>query len=102
VNRYPISALGGGATLKTIAFENGTSLNIDGLFFARPTATAADLAAGVGVRCASPFVSVNSNGETDQKGLFAAGDCTGSQQDLFTQTKAGHQVAQQVCLFLNR
>jgi thioredoxin reductase (NADPH) len=96
VNRYPIKALGGSRSLETITFENGTTLNIDGLFFARPTATALDLAAGVGIQTQSPYLWVDETGQTTQKGLYAVGDCTGKACHLHTQTHDGYTVAQQV------
>ena len=96
VNRYPLKALSGNRLLERVTFENGTSLNIDGLFFANRTATAVDLASGVGVKTTSPFLSVDQKGMTSCRGLFAVGDCTAQGLDLHTQTIYGHRVAQEI------
>ncbi len=102
VNRYAIQRLDGDHHLKTIVFENQTSLNLDGFFLADRTARAADLCAGVGLRLTNGLVATHADGMTDVSGLFAAGDCTGGTPTLQHKTFDGHRVGLSVAAFLKK
>lgn len=100
VNRYGVVSLQGGERLEKITFENGTALNLDGLFLADRQATAADLCAGVGLQFDTPYVAVDRNGMTAVGGLFAAGDCTGATHSLPHKVYDGHRVATAIVSYL--
>lgn len=100
VNRYAVADLQGAERPEKITFENGTALNLDGLFLADRKATAADLCAGVGLRFETPAVSVDEKGMTAVSGLFAAGDCTGVTRSLPHRVYDGHRAAESVVAYL--
>ena len=50
---------------------------IDGVFIAIGTASSADLARKIGANVKNNNIVVNENMETNVKGLYACGDCTG-------------------------
>lgn len=73
----PIKSLNGDERLKRAIFEDGTEIEIDGLFVAQGTAGSTDLARKLGVITENNKIRVNSEMATNIPGLFAAGDCTG-------------------------
>lgn len=102
LNRYRIAKLQGNDRLEKITFENGTELNLDGLFIADRMADAADLCAGVGAAAQGLFPVLDMHGMTTVSGLFAAGDCTGNTRTLQQQTYDGYRVADQIISFLEK
>ncbi|MHB1150933.1 MAG: NAD(P)/FAD-dependent oxidoreductase [Eubacteriales bacterium] len=70
-----ITALEGGEQLENVRFDDGTDLNISGLFLAVGVAGSAELAAKVGAVTEKGYISVNDDMATDIPGLYAAGDC---------------------------
>ena len=73
----PLKAIDGQEQLQSVLFEDGSSLNIDGLFVALGTADSTDIARKLGAELNGRFIRANSDGATNVPGLFAAGDCTG-------------------------
>ncbi|MDR1734995.1 MAG: FAD-dependent oxidoreductase [Oscillospiraceae bacterium] len=72
-----LKAVLGGAKLSGVAFTDGSSVAIDGLFVALGSAGAADLAQKLGAETQGSAVKVDEKHETNLPGLYAAGDCTG-------------------------
>ena len=63
--------------LAAVQFENGSKLNIQGLFVAVGTASHVSLAAKMGCLLNGDSLAVDENFATNVPGIFAAGDCTG-------------------------
>lgn len=63
--------------LREIEFEDNTVIQIDGIFVAEGSASSTDFARKMGVLLDGKNIIVNDNMQTNIKGLFAAGDCTG-------------------------
>ncbi len=77
VNTKRIVALDGEGRLSAIAFEDGSRLNVDGLFIAQGVAGSAELARKIGAETVGNRIVVDEHMSTNIPGLFAAGDCTG-------------------------
>ncbi len=73
----PLKACEGQEHLQSVLFEDGSRLELDGLFIALGTADSTDIARKLGAELNSRFIRINSDGATNISGLFAAGDCTG-------------------------
>ena len=67
----------GDERIRAINFEDGTNIDVDGVFIANGVATSCDLARKIGVIVDDEKIIVNNNMETNIKGLYACGDCTG-------------------------
>lgn len=77
VNTMRITALEGTDKLDSVLFEDGSRLNVSGLFIAQGVAGSADLAKKIGAETVGNRIVVDENMSTTIPGLFAAGDCTG-------------------------
>lgn len=76
-NEAIIASINGEGRLQSISFEDGSELELDGLFIALGTAGAGDIAKKLGLETEGRFLKVNQEGATALPGLYAAGDCTG-------------------------
>ena len=63
--------------VEKIKFEDGSKMNIDGIFIAEGVAGSAEFAKKMGAFIKQNKIIVNENMETNIKGLYACGDCTG-------------------------
>ena len=72
-----VEAFAGGNVLEKVVFEDGTSLEIAGVFIAIGVAGSGDLAKKLGAQTQDTKIVVDENMATNVPGLFAAGDCTG-------------------------
>ncbi len=77
VNTARISALEGEGRLSAIAFDDGSRINVEGLFIAQGVAGSAELARKIGAETVGNRIVVDERMSTTIPGLFAAGDCTG-------------------------
>ncbi len=64
-------------SLTSVKFENGETIDIDGLFVGYGTADSFALAKKIGAFTEGNKIIVDENMATNVSGLFAAGDCTG-------------------------
>ena len=71
----PIKKLDGGLKCDTIELLDGTQISVDGVFILRPSIAPNSLFPGLELDGA--HIKVDRNQETNYKGCFAAGDCTG-------------------------
>ena len=79
VNTDPITRIeGGDGFVSGIRFDSDEFLSVDGIFIAEGTASALDLANGLGVATANNVIEISEDGATNLPGVFAAGDCTGA------------------------
>lgn len=77
INNRQIKEFRGDSRLQEIEFKDNSKLKVDGVFFAIGTATSTDLAQRLGVLIRNNRIIVDEKMQTNVKGLFAAGDCTG-------------------------
>lgn len=65
--------------VEAVTFENGEQENFDGIFIGVGTASSLSFAKSLGVETSGNFLNVKGPlGETNVKGIFAAGDCVGA------------------------
>ena len=94
VNEKQIKELRGNETLEEIEYEDGTKEKLDGLFIAIGTASASDLAKKLGVMLdENNNIIVDNNMQTNVKGIFACGDCTGGTLQIAKGVYEGMQAA---------
>ena len=71
----PVKKLDGGMKCDKIELADGTVIDVDGVFILRPAIAPATLFTGLEMDGA--HIKTDRNQETNYKGCFAAGDCTG-------------------------
>lgn len=77
VNTNKISAINGKEKVNDIEFEDGSKLEIDGVFIALGEAGASDFAKTLGIIQNGENIKVNDKMETNVKGVYACGNITG-------------------------
>ena len=98
VKEAKLVQLNGDSRLTSISFDDGSTLEVDGLFIAMGTADSTDIARKLGAQTNGRFIKIDADGKTNIPGLFAAGDCTGG---LLQVSKAVHEGAQAGLAALN-
>jgi len=91
VNTKKIKEISGEQRVKKIEFEDGTSIDVDGVFIALGTAGAGDFAKTLGIMQNGENITINDKMETNVKGIFACGDVTGG---LYQVCKAVYEGAE--------
>lgn len=91
VDTRKIAFLDGGEKLSAAVMEDGSRVELDGLFVAQGVAGSADLARKIGAVTDGGRITVNDRMATNVPGLFAAGDCTGGMLQI---AKAVYEGAQ--------
>lgn len=98
IDTRKVEAINGEDRVESVEFEDGGTLKTEGVFIAQGVAGSSDFAKKLGVFTKNDNIVVNSNMETNLKGLYAAGDCTGGllqvSKAVYEGTKAGLQVIQ--------
>lgn len=88
-----IKQISGENRVQEIEFDDNSYLKTDGIFIAQGTAGAVDFAKKLGIMSQNNNIIVNENMETNIKGIFACGDCTGGllqvSKAVYEGTKAG-------------
>jgi len=77
VNTSKIKAISGTNKVNKVEFEDGSSLDVDGIFIAMGEAGASDFAKTLGIIQDGENIKVNEKMETNVKGIFACGNITG-------------------------
>ena len=77
VKQEKIQEIIGENKVNSIKFEDGSILDIDGIFIALGEAGASDFAKTLGIFQDGDSIKVNENMETNIKGIYACGDITG-------------------------
>ena len=72
-----ITEINGDTRVRSIEFEDGTSLEVDGIFVAMGEAGGADFAKKIGVLTSNDNIVVNENMETNVKGFYSCGNAAG-------------------------
>lgn len=100
INTRKIKEIDGENRVQKVVFEDGTSLIIDGIFVAEGVAGSSEFAKKLGIMTKKDKIVVNGNMETNIKGLYACGDCTGEllqiSKSIYEGTIAGLQSAKYV------
>lgn len=96
VNTDKIEAFIGSDIIEQVIFQNGSSMNISGLFVAVGVAGSTDLAKKIGANTENNKILVDGNMATNIPGLYAAGDCTGGllqiSKAVYEGAKAGSEI----------
>ncbi len=96
INTTEIREITGENTVKEVKFIDNSEQQIEGIFIAEGTATSTDFAKKLGAKTENEKIIVNENMETNIKGLYAAGDCTGGllqiSKAVYEGAKAGLQI----------
>lgn len=96
IETKPVKEILGNEKVEEIEFNDGTKIKIDGIFIAQGVAGSLEFARKLGVITKKNAIVVNENMETNIKGLYACGDCTGGilqvSKAVYEGTKAGLQI----------
>ncbi len=77
INEKRIKEVRGFNKVEEIDFDDNTSKKVSGVFIAMGTASADELAKKIGVVLKNNSIQVDENMQTNVKGIYACGDCTG-------------------------
>ena len=100
INNKLIKGIDGKEVIESICFQDGTQENIDGLFIAFDSASSIDFARKLGVITSKNSVVVDEKQQTNLKGLFAAGDCTGGIKQVSTAVGQGALAGKQMIAYI--
>lgn len=97
-----VEAFAGTDVLDKIVFEDGTSLEIAGVFIAMGVAGSGDLAKKLGAQTENTKIVVDENMATNVPGLFAAGDCTGGMLQVAKAVYEGAKAGTEAVKFIRK
>ena len=96
IDTKEIEEIDGENKVEEIKFKDGSSLKTDGVFVAQGVAGSSEFAKKLGIITNKDKIVVNENMETNIKGIYACGDCTGGllqvSKAVYEGAKAGLQV----------
>ena len=95
----PIKKLSGGLKCDSAELADGTKLDVDGVFILRPAIAPATLFPGLETDGA--HIKTGRSQETNYKGCFAAGDCTGRPYQIAKAVGEGNVAAHAILEYLN-
>jgi len=72
-----ITQLKGNKVLEQAVFEDGKTMDVDGIFLAMGEASSLDFAYSLGITTRGVFIEADHDQRTNIPGVFAAGDCVG-------------------------
>ena len=102
VNTAKIREITGGDLLSSVVFEDGSSIEVSGLFVAKGSAGSTDLARKLGIMTEGNKIIVNDEMATNIPGVFSAGDCTGGMLQVAKAVYDGALCASSVINFLRK
>ncbi|WP_442871473.1 NAD(P)/FAD-dependent oxidoreductase [Caproiciproducens sp.] len=100
VNKKEIAALRGDIVLESVAFRDGSTQPISGLFVAIGVASSTDFARTMGAETDGNRIVVDDRMQTSIPGLYAAGDCTGGMFQISKAVYDGAKSATSVIQYL--
>lgn len=77
INSKKIKEIKGDTKVHSVEFEDGTNIEVDGIFIALGEAGASNFAKTLGILQVGENIEVNKKMETNVKGVFACGNATG-------------------------
>ena len=96
IDTKEIEEIEGKDKVEEIKFKDGSTLKTDGIFVAQGVAGSSEFAKKLGIMTNKDKIIVNENMETNIKGIYACGDCTGGllqvSKAVYEGAKAGIQV----------
>jgi len=95
----PFKKLSGGLKCDSVELANGTKLDVDGVFILRPAIAPATLFPGLETEGA--HIKAGRSQETNYKGCYAAGDCTGRPYQIAKAVGEGNVAAHAILEYLN-
>lgn len=98
VLKLPVKKLDGGFKCDSIELTDGTKIDVDGVFILRPAIAPSTVMPGLEMDGA--HIAVNRNQETNFKGCYAAGDCTGRPYQIAKSVGEGNIAAHSIIEFL--
>lgn len=102
VNTKKLSAVCGDSKITHVEFEDGTSLEIDGLFIAVGIAGSTALARKIGAAIDGSKIVIDENMATTIPGLYAAGDCTGGMLQIAKAVYEGAKAGTELVKYLRK
>jgi Thioredoxin reductase len=100
VNKKEIEALRGDSVLESIAFRDGSTQPLSGVFVALGVASSSDFARTMGAETENGRIVVNDRMQTNIPGLYAAGDCTGGMYQISKAVYDGARAATSAIQYL--
>ncbi|MCI8465219.1 MAG: NAD(P)/FAD-dependent oxidoreductase [Lachnospiraceae bacterium] len=94
----PLAGILGEKRVSGVRFKDGTEISVDGVFFLKESVSPAVLLPGLSVE--DGHVAVNRNMETNIKGCYAAGDCTGVPYQIAKAVGEGNVAAHSAIKYL--
>ena len=95
IDTKEIDEIVGESRVEGVKFKDGSEISTDGIFIAQGVAGSADFAKKLGIITNKDNIVVNNDMETNIKGIFACGDCTGGllqvSKAVYEGAKAGLQ-----------
>ena len=95
----PFKKLSGGLKCDSVELFDGTKLDVDGVFILRPAIAPSTLFPGLETDGA--HIKVGRSQETNYKGCFAAGDCTGRPYQIAKAVGEGNVAAHSILEYLS-
>jgi thioredoxin reductase (NADPH) len=95
-----IKEISGKEKAEKIVFTDGTEMECEGIFMAVGVAGATAFAKKLGLEMRNNYIKVDLDGNTNIKGLFAAGDCTGSPPQVASSVGNGCNAALSAIKFI--
>lgn len=102
INTNKITSVAGDETLDKINFEDGSHIDISGLFIALGVAGSVDLAKKIGAFTDNNKIVTDEKMSTNVPGLYAAGDCTGGLLQVSKAVYEGALAGTEVVKFLRK
>ena len=102
VETRKVSAIEGDELVSRVAFAEGESLRVSGVFIAYGTAGSGDFARKLGAQLDGTRIKANADGSTAVPGLFAAGDCTGGLLQVAKAVADGAEAAMSAVKFVRK
>lgn len=100
IDTKDIEAIHGDQKVEEVRFKDGSMRKTDGIFVAQGVAGSMEFAKKLGIVTGQNKIIVNENMETNIKGIYACGDCTGGllqiSKAVYEGTKAGIQAIQYI------
>lgn len=100
INNRTIKKIFGHEKVEKIEFDDGTDINVNGIFIAQGTADSTDIAKKIGLVLENNKIKVNENMETNIKGIYACGDCIGGILQISKAVNDGMKTGLNVIKFL--
>lgn len=95
-----VKEIAGTSCAERLIFSDGTEMVFDGLFMAIGTAGATDFAKKLGIETEGGYIKIDAHGNTNIKGIYGAGDCTGGAPQVATSVGGGCNAALSAIKFI--